>query len=94
MLMPNIAAQTPMACASSRGSSKTLRTIDNATGLSIEPPMACSTRAPISASRLDASAQSAEPHVNTTRPTRNTRLRPNRSAIDPDSISRLARTSV
>ena len=56
MLMPIIAPQMPTACARSRGSSKTLRMIDIATGLSIEPPIACSTRAAISASSVGASA--------------------------------------
>ena len=40
MLRPNTAPQAPMARARSRGSSKTLRMIDIATGLSIEPPIA------------------------------------------------------
>ena len=39
-----LAANTPIACARSRGSSNTLRTIDIATGLSIAPPIACTMR--------------------------------------------------
>ena len=37
MLMPTTAPQIPIACARSRGSSKVLRMIDIATGLSIAP---------------------------------------------------------
>jgi hypothetical protein len=40
MLRPKAAPQAPIACARSRGSSNTLRMIDIATGLSIDPPMA------------------------------------------------------
>ena len=36
--IPTTPPQTPIACARSRGSVKTLRMIDIATGLSIEPP--------------------------------------------------------
>ena len=43
MLIPTTAPHTPIAWARSRGSSKVLRMIDIATGLSIEPPTACST---------------------------------------------------
>ncbi len=92
--MPNIAAKTPIACARSRGSSKTLRTIDIATGLSIAPPIACRAREPTSSSRLGASAHSSDPSENTTSPAQNTRRRPRRSAVEPHSISRLASTSV
>ncbi len=83
----------PIAWARSFGSWKTLRMIDIATGFSIEPPTACSTRAAISSSSEGAAAQRAEPAVKTTRPTRKTRLRPKRSAIEPESISRQAITS-
>ena len=40
MLSPNIAAYTPIARARSAGSTNTVRMIDIATGLSIEPPIA------------------------------------------------------
>ena len=68
--------------------------IDIATGLSIEPPIACTTRAAISIPSDGASAQSSEPSENSASPHWKTRRRPSRSAIDPDSISRLASTSV
>ena len=89
-LIPNIAPQTPIACARSRGSSNTLRTIDIATGLSIAPPTACTTRAAMRKPRLGASAHSSEPSENTTRPVWNVNRRPIRSAVEPASISRLA----
>ena len=68
--------------------------IDIATGLSIEPPIACTMRKTISQPRLGARLHSSEPSVNSTRPSLKTRARPKRSAIEPDSISRLASTSV
>lgn len=92
--MPNMAAKTPIACARSRGSSNTLRTIDMATGVSIAPPTAWSTRKATSSSRLGASAHSSDPSENSTSPVRNTRRRPTRSAVEPASTRKLARTSV
>jgi hypothetical protein len=94
MLRPNAAPQAPIAWARSRGSSNTLRMIDMATGLSIEPPIAWSTRAAISSSRLGARPHSSDPSENTTSPARKIRLRPIRSAVEPASMSRLASTSV
>ncbi len=94
MLKPNTAPHIPIAIARSRGSSNTLRMIDIATGLSIDPPIAWSTRNAISSSSVGATPHSSEPSENTTSPALNTRLRPMRSAVDPDSISRLASTSV
>ena len=94
MLSPNTAPHAPIAWARSRGSSNTLRMIDIATGLSIEPPIACTTRAAIRNPRLGAMPHSSEPIENTARPTWNTSRRPIRSAVDPASISRLASTSV
>ena len=91
---PNTAPQTPIAIARSRASTNTLRMIDIATGLSIEPPIACSTRAAISIPSDGASAHSSEPSENSASPHWKTRRRPSRSAVDPDSISRLASTSV
>ena len=67
-LMPTVAPHMPIACARSRGSVKTLRMIDIATGLSIEPPTACSMRKAISQPRLGATLHSSEPSVNSARP--------------------------
>ena len=92
--MPIMPPHTPIACARSRGSVKTLRMIDIATGLSIEPPIACSARAAMSSPRLGASAHSSEPIENSVSPIWKTRRRPMRSAVDPDSISSVAITSV
>ena len=92
--IPNIAPHTPMACARSRGSSKTLRMIDIATGVSAAPPIACTMRKTISSPRLGAIAHSSDPSPNSASPAWNTRRRPSRSAVEPASRSRLARTSV
>ena len=92
--MPNTAPQTPTACARSRGSVKVLVMIDIATGFSIEPPTACSTRNATSRPTLGARLHSSEASENTVRPMTKMRLRPNRSAVEPESISRLAITTV
>ncbi len=94
MLRPTVAPHTPIACARSRGSVNTLRMIDIATGLSIEPPTACIIRKATSAPSDDATLHSSEPSVNSTSPSEKTRRLPSRSAVEPDSISRLASTSV
>src|SRR3954451_19320393 len=75
--MPNTAPHTPTACARSRGSVNVLVTIDIATGVSIEPPTACSARAAISTSTLGATLHITDAAENTTRPVMNVRLRPN-----------------
>ncbi len=93
-LKPTAAPHIPIACARSRGSVKTLRMIDIATGLSIEPPTACNIRKTISHPRVGAALHSSDPSVNSTSPVAKTRRRPRRSPIDPDSINRLASTSV
>ena len=69
-------------------------TMDSATGLSIEPPSACRPRNTTSKPTFGARLHSSEPRVNTTSPIWNTRRRPNRSAIEPEAISRLPITSV
>jgi hypothetical protein len=68
--------------------------IDSATGLSIEPPMACRNRAAISISTLGARLHSSDPMAKTVSPIWKTRLRPKRSPVAPESISRDASTSV
>ena len=85
---------TPIARARSRGSVKVLVMIDIATGLSIDPPSACSIRNRPARPSLGARLHSSEPSVNSDRPTWKVRRRPSRSAVEPDSISRLASTSV
>ena len=93
--MPNTAPQTPTAWARSRGSVNVLVMIDIATGFIIEPPTAWSTRKATRNSTLGARLHRSEPSVNTAE-TRSTkvRLRPNRSAVEPENINRLAITSV
>ena len=66
--------------------------IDMATGLSIEPPTACNIRKTTSSSRLGARLHSNDPAEKTHRPTTKTRRRPRRSADEPESMSKLART--
>ena len=94
MLIPTIAPHTPIAPARSRGSSNTLRMIDSATGLSIDPPIAWSTRAATSVSSVGARAHSSDPSENNVSPSWKIRRRPSRSPVEPDSISRLAIVSV
>lgn len=83
-----------MARARPRGSVKVLVMIDMATGLSMEPPIACTMRNTTSSSRLGAREHSSEPRANRTSPVRKTFLRPIRSAVEPESISSEARTRV
>ncbi len=94
MLMPTTPPHTPIACARSFRSVKVLVMIDIATGLSIDPPTACTARNAISQPRPGARLHSSEPSTNSSSPVWNTRLRPIRSAIEPDSISSEASTSV
>lgn len=68
--------------------------IDIATGLSIEPPTACTIRKATSDSRFGATEQSTEPRVKRTSPILKTFARPIRSAVEPASISSEARTRV
>ena len=68
--------------------------IDMATGLSIEPPTACTTRNVTSQPRLGATLHSNDPRVNSDSPTWNTRRLPKRSAVDPESSRRLASARV
>ena len=91
---PKTAPQTPMARARSLRSVNVLTMIDIATGLSIEPPRACSMRKPTSALVVGARLHSSDPRPKTARPSWNVRRRPKRSAIDPDSMSKLATTTV
>ena len=90
---PNTLPHTPIALARSPGSVNVFVMIAIATGLSIDPPTACRARNPISAPRLGARLHASEPTVNTASPIWKTRRRPTRSAVDPDSISRLAITT-
>ncbi len=94
MLTPNMVIQTPIAQARSAGPLKTLEIMDTATGLSIDPPIACSTRKAISQPRPGATEHNAELIVNTVSPARKTWRRPNRSAVAPADITRLASTIV
>ena len=64
--------------------------MDIATGFSIEPPTACTMRKMMSVFVSGATLHSNEPAVKMTSPVMKTRLRPIRSPIDADSMSRLA----
>ena len=66
----------------------------SATGFSIDPPTACSIRNATSQPSPGARLHSSEPTVNSASPAWKTRRRPSRSANEPDSISRLASTTV
>ena len=89
---PYAPPQTPIARARSVLSVNVLVMMDIATGLSMDPPMACSIRNAISQPRPGAKLHSPEPTVNTARPNWKTRRRPIRSAVAPDNIRRLAST--
>ena len=93
-LRPTTPPQTPMARARSPGSMNVLVMIDIATGLSIEPPMAWIIRNATSQPRPGATLHSSDPSVKMASPVWKVRRRPTRSAVEPDSISRLASTSV
>ncbi len=93
-LMPKTAPHTPIALARACRSVKVLLTIDRATGLSIDPPRACRQRKMTRAVTLVARLHSSDPSVNSARPVWNTRLRPKRSAVEPDAIRRLPITRV
>ena len=69
MPTPNMPTQTLIARVRATPLVKTPEMIDTATGLSIEPPAACSTRNAISQPRLGATEHSADPAVNTASPT-------------------------
>ena len=74
--MPNPAPQMPTACARSRGSVNVFVMIDIATGFSIDPPTACSTRNATSASIVGATLHSSDATENTVRPVTKMRRRP------------------
>ena len=94
MLTPTTAAHTPTAWARSLGFVKVLVMIDIATGLSIDPPMAWTMRKTINVVWSGARLHSNEPMEKITSPATKVRLRPKRSAVEPESMSRLASTSV
>ena len=93
-LTPNTAPQIPSARARALRSVNVLLTMDRATGLSIEPPSACRQRNTTSKMTFGARLHSSDPSVNRARPVWNTRRRPNRSPIEPETIRKLAITSV
>ena len=93
-LTPTTAPQTPMACARSRGWVNVLVMIDMATGLSIEPPTAWTMRKTTSVVRFGARLHRNDPATKVSRPTMNVLRRPSRSAVEPESMRRLAKTSV
>ena len=94
MATPTTAAQTPMAWARSRGMVKVLVMIDMATGLSIDPPTAWTMRKTIRSVRLGAKLHRSDPAEKVSSPMTKVRRRPSRSAVDPESMSRLASTRV
>jgi hypothetical protein len=66
--IPTTPPQTPRARARSTGLVKICEMMDRATGLSIEPPTACTKRAPISVSIVGARLQAREPRANSVSP--------------------------
>ena len=94
MAMPATAPQMPIARVLSRDCVKVLVMIAIATGFSIEPPRACSTRNATSQPMLGARPQASDPRPNRAMPIWKTSRRPKRSAMEPASMSRLATTNV
>ena len=90
---PPTAPQTPSAMFRSRPSAKVVIRIESAAGEIVAAPRPWIARAPISEASLQASPQSSEPIVNTTRPTMKTRRRPRRSAVRPPSSRKPPKTS-
>ena len=94
MLTPMTAPHTPMACARSRGSVNVLVMIDMATGLSIDPPMACTMRKITSVVRFGARLHSSDPATKVEEADHERPAPARRSAVEPESMRRLARTRV
>jgi len=94
MATPNTLTHTPIARARCAWSVNVAEMIETATGLSIDPPTACSTRKPTSQPSDGATPHSAEPMEKTASPIWKTRRRPIRSAVDPANMSRVASGSV
>ncbi len=68
--------------------------MDMATGFIIEPPTAWSTRNTTRSPTLGARLHRSDASENTVRPMTKVRLRPKRSAVEPENMSRLAMTTV
>ena len=81
---PPVAAQIPMAIWR-RDTGNAANTRASPAGKSMAPPIDWATRAPISQVTLRAAPEAREPRANTVMPMRNSRLRPNRSAAQPDA---------
>jgi hypothetical protein len=91
VMVPVIVDHTPMAH-ERRSGGMVLMMMASTEGVSIAPPTACTTRAPMSTGTVGATAQIALPVVNSASDVRNTRLRPTRSAIRPAGMSSAAAT--
>ena len=89
-----IPPQTPSARARPAGLGNWCTISDSEHGSSVDAPRPCIARAAISPPRSGAAAQAAEPTANAASPARNTRLAPNRSAIEPAVSITAASTSV
>ena len=89
-----IAAQTPSAFARSAPSWKVVVMIASAAGEMNAAPSPCSPRQAMSIPELWARPLSSDATVKTTRPKRNSRLRPSRSPARPPSSRKPPKTSV
>ena len=92
--MPTTAPQKPSALARSTRPTKICEMIDSAAGFSMDPPMPWMSLAPIRVWMSGATLHSSEPTAKIVRPIWNTRRRPNRSPVAPESISSDASTRV
>ena len=91
---PEKPAQIAMARPRSFGSRNTLVRMDSVDGMMSAPPTPMSALVRMSCDGLPASADITDPMANTTMPTRNANLRPNRSPRLPAVSSRPAKTRV
>ena len=89
-----IAAQTPSAFARSAPSWNVVVMIASAAGEMNAAPSPCSARHAISIPEFTARPLSSDATVKTTRPKRNSRLRPSRSPARPPSSRKPPKTSV
>ena len=91
---PDTPAQSPMACARSRGSGNVCVMIESVLGIRAAAPTPCSAREAIRNPMEPDRPQSSEPSEKMIRPAMKSRLRPNRSPSVPPVSSRLANSNV
>ena len=94
MATPTTAAQTPMAWARSRGIGERVGDDRHGHGIEHRPAHGLHHAEDDEQGRLGAKLHRSEPAEKVSRPMTKVRRRPSRSAVEPESISRLASTRV